>query len=87
MDQKKLIKQAIDFNKNIFNNSFNALVMLQDQTERFSRTILDQAAWIPEEGKSLINEWIDAYKKERDNYKHNADAGFEKIETFFGAAN
>ncbi len=86
MDQTKFIKQTIDFNKNIFNNLFNATVMLQDQAERLSRTLLDQVSWIPEEGKGLVNEWIEACKKERENYKHKADAGFQQIETFFGGA-
>ncbi|MFZ5569615.1 MAG: hypothetical protein ACOZF0_04385 [Thermodesulfobacteriota bacterium] len=86
MDQQKFIKQSIDFNKNVFNNLFNAAVMFQDQAERVSRTFLDQVTWIPEEGKSLVNEWIEAYKKERENYKTKAEAGFKQMEAFFGAA-
>lgn len=83
MDQKKLFKQMIDFNKATFNNSFNALVMLQDQMERVSSTILDQAAWLPEDGRKAVNEWVDAYKKGRENFKKVVDDGFDKLDDFF----
>ena len=34
MDQKKIAKQMVEFNKSVFDNSFTAMTALQDQTEK-----------------------------------------------------
>jgi hypothetical protein len=83
MDQKQLFKQMLDFQKTTFDNSFNAMVMLQEQTEKASVTLLDQATWLPEEGRKAIDEWIAAYKKGREEYKALVDENFKKVEEFF----
>lgn len=83
MDQKMLLKQMIDFNKAAFDNSFSAMVTLQEQTERMANTLLDQATWLPKEGKKAIQDWVNAYKKGRDDYKKTVDENFKKVEDFF----
>jgi hypothetical protein len=37
MDQKQIFRQMVDFNKGAFNNAFNAMVMVQDQTETLAK--------------------------------------------------
>ena len=83
MDQKQLFKQMLDFQKTTFDNSFNAMVLLQEQTEKASVTLLDQATWLPEEGRKAIDEWIAAYKKGREEFKTLVDENFSKVEDFF----
>ena len=83
MDQKQLLKQMIDFNKAAFDNTFNAMIMLQEQTEMMANTMLDQATWLPEEGKRAIKEWVKAYKKGREDFKKTVDENFTKVEDFF----
>ena len=83
MDQKQLFKQMLDFQKTTFDNSFNAMVLLQEQTEKASVTLLDQATWLPEEGRKAIDEWIAAYKKGREDFKALVDENFSKVEAFF----
>ncbi|MCK7511598.1 MAG: hypothetical protein MZV70_51175 [Desulfobacterales bacterium] len=51
MDQKQIAKQMIDFNKAAFDNSFNAMAILQDQIEKMASTALEQNNMIPAEGK------------------------------------
>ena len=82
MDQKQIFKQMIDFNKGAFNNAFNAMVMVQDQTENMANTMMNQATWMPEEGKKAIKEWVDAFKKGRETYKKSVDEAFKKVEEF-----
>ena len=86
MDQKQLLKQMVDFNKAAFENTFNAMVMLQEQAERTATTLLDQATWLPEEGRKAINDWVAAYKKGREDYKKMVDESFLKVEEFFSGA-
>ncbi|MEW6374720.1 MAG: hypothetical protein AB1502_02890 [Thermodesulfobacteriota bacterium] len=83
MEQKQLIKQMIDFNKTTFDNTFNAITMLQDQAERMVNMFLEQATWAPEEGKKVLNEWINTFKKGREDFKKAMDESFKKVEDFF----
>ena len=83
MDQSQMLKQMIDFNKATFDNSFSAMVMLQEQTEKMVNTFLEQATWLPEEGKKAINEWTKAYKKGCEDFKNSVDENFKKVEDFF----
>lgn len=83
MDQKQLFKQMFDFNKAAFDNTFNAMVMLQEQTERIAHTMLEQATWLPEDGRKAIMDWVEAYKKGRENFKRVIDDSFQKVEEYF----
>lgn len=85
MDQKQVLKQMIDFNKAAFDNTFNAIVMLQDQAESSSNTLLAQATWLPKEGKKAIDEWVKTCKTGREAFKKSVDESFKKVEDFFKA--
>ena len=86
MDLLKLTKQMIDFNKASFDNSFNAMVLLQEQTEKMVNTFMDQAAWLPGEGKKALNEWVETVRKGREDFKKVVDQGFGKVEDYFAEA-
>lgn len=83
MDQKQVLKQMIDFNRAAFNNTFNAFVMLQDQAESMSNTLLTQATGLPQEGKKAIEELVKNCKTGRDTFKKTVDESFNKVEGFF----
>ncbi len=85
MEQKLMARQMIEFNKNVFDNSFSAMSALQDQAEKLMLNILDKAVWFPEEGKRTINEWITSYKKSRDDFKAAADESYKKAADYFVA--
>jgi uncharacterized coiled-coil DUF342 family protein len=82
MEPKDIAKQMIEFNKATFDNTFNAMILLQDQAERMANTILEQSTWLPEEGRKAINEWVKTYKKGREDYKKAIDESFKKVEEF-----
>lgn len=83
MDQKKMFKQMIDFQKSTFDNSMNAMTTLQEQGEKMTMAFLDQAHWLPAEGKKAIKDWIDAYRTGRETFKKTVEDNFSKVETFF----
>ena len=86
MDQKKMLKQMIDLNNAAFNNSFNTMVTLQEQMEKATMALIDQAAWLPEEGKKVVRDWIGAYRDGREKFKASMDENFKKVEEFFKTA-
>ena len=83
MDQKKILKQMFELNHAAFNNSFQMFSTLQDQIQRFTQTALNQAEWLPAEGRNAIENWVAGYKTGRDNFKKQVDEGYQKVEKYF----
>jgi polyhydroxyalkanoate synthesis regulator phasin len=79
MDTTWMAKQMIDFQKTAFDNTYQATVMLQDHMEKVTNTMIEQAAWVPEESRRLGNQWIETCKKGRDELKTIADNNFNKL--------
>ncbi len=86
MEPKKMAKQMLNFYKSTFDNSFSALLMLQDQMQRMSAMFIEQTTALPEEGKKALNEWIKAYKKGCEEFKKAVDENFKRVDSFFGEA-
>ena len=83
MEQKELLKQMIEFNKTTFDNAFNTIVMMQNQTEQMVNSFMNQSSWLPEEGGKALNEWVNAYKKARDNFKKAIDESYKRVQDYF----
>jgi hypothetical protein len=83
MEPNLMLKQMLDFNKTAFDNSFNAMLMIQEQNAKMVNTFLEQANWMPEEGKKLLRDWVDAYKKGCENFKKAADENYKKVDDYF----
>jgi len=80
MKTEKLAEQIIGFHRTTFDTSFNAMAMLQEQTEKMLNTSLEQTFWIPMEGRRMIDEWLESYKRGRDDFKKAIDENFQKID-------
>jgi len=87
MEQFNAIKQMVQFNKNAFDQSYNAMDMLRKQNEKMTSSFLDQATWLPEEGKKAVNEWMQLYKKGCNDYKKTADQNYKDVEKLFAGFN
>ncbi len=80
MEATKFTKQALGFQRTIFDNSFNAMTMIQDHTERMMNGYLDQLPWVTPEGKKSLQTSIDMAKRMRDDFKKSIDDGYGKME-------
>ena len=83
MEQSRIAKQVIEFQRAGFDNTFTAMTMLQDQTERMVNMFLEQATWLPDQGKKALNEWVQSCKKGREQFKKTVDESYKKVEDFF----
>jgi polyhydroxyalkanoate synthesis regulator phasin len=83
MDPKQIAKQMIVFNKTAFDNNFQAMKALHEQTERLVNKFWEKSPLFPEEGKKAISEWMKASKKGSDDFKNIVDENFKKVEDFF----
>lgn len=82
MEPQKIAQQMINLYKAGFDNTFNAMVMLQEQMERMTARTWEQTTWLPEEGKKVFTEWVKAYKKGGENFKKTVDENFKTLEGF-----
>jgi hypothetical protein len=83
MDTGRIAKNMIKFNKTAFENTFHAMTILQEQTERTIGYRLQQAPLLPAEAKTAISDWLGAYRKGREDFKAAMDESYKKVEDFF----
>lgn len=83
MEQFNAIKQMVQFSKNAFDQGYNAMETLRKQNEKITNSVMDQATWLPEEGKKAVNEWMQLYKKGCDDFKKTADQNYRNVEKLF----
>ncbi len=79
MNSTQLAKQILDFQKTTFDNFFNAAVMVQDQGEKLTNAAFEQATWLPEENKRLMDQWLSMAKKGRDDFKSALDENYNNV--------
>jgi polyhydroxyalkanoate synthesis regulator phasin len=83
-----IAKQIIDFNKAAFDNTFDAIKILQESMEKTVKEFTEKADMFPDEGKKVIIDWVETCKKGRTDFKSAIDDNFKTVENIFvGAAN
>jgi hypothetical protein len=87
MENKKIAKQMIDYNKAAFESGYDTIYMLQEQTTKALDNMLQQAPWLPAQTKSFINEWVGIYKKVTNDFKEAVDQNYSKMEEFLTSDN
>lgn len=80
MHSAVMIKQILDFNKNAFDNSFNAVVAVQEHAEKMARVFWEKSSFFPEEGKKVVGDWVTAYRNGLDEFRANVDSRFKLVE-------
>ncbi len=83
MDQKQSVKEMMDFNKRAFDNAFNTLSSLQDETESLMERFMEKSTWITPEGKKIFNQMVDSYRKGRSDLKTLTDENYRKTSEYF----
>ncbi len=57
--------------------------MVYEQNEKMVETFLNQATWMPAEGKKVIEEWLAAYRDGCNDFKKMVDDNYAKVEAYF----
>ena len=82
MENKDLVKQMVELQKTSFENSFNMLITVQDQMEKMVNSFVEQAPWLPAEGKKAISNLVITYKKGREDFRKVVDDGYKKVDEY-----
>ncbi len=83
MDQKQIAKQMMEFKQYAFDSTFSAMTLFQEQTEKMINFYLEQATFLPKEGKKMVSEWLNSAKTGREFFKKMMDDGFKTAESHF----
>ncbi len=86
ISNSKIGLQLLDFQKSAFNNGYNTIVKIQEQSEKIADSFLKENSSIPAESKKLINEWRGAAKKGQAEFKKTVDDSFKKAESLLADA-
>lgn len=86
MNQFFFAKQILDFNRTAFENTFGAMCMMQEQSEKMVNTFVEQAEWIPGEGKKAISDMAAFFRKGCTEFKKAVDENFVRVESYFEQA-
>ena len=86
MNTSKISLQVLDFQKSAFNNTYNTLLKIQEQSEKIADSLIKDNTTIPDEGHRTLDELRLFCKKGQDEIKKTIDDGFVKVESFFSDA-
>ena len=85
MDAMQVTKQMISFQKQTINNFQNAWDMAQTQTSNAMDKMIDQATWMPSEGRQALENWRSLMKQERERFTAYVDQSFSIYEKMLTA--
>ena len=80
MEANPITKQVLDLQKGAFSSWYGAMSSLQEQAALTVDTMLNQATWIPDEGRQAILSWVSAWKSEGDRFKTYVEECYSDLE-------
>jgi hypothetical protein len=69
------IRNIMDYHKNMFDNTFNAMMSMDERYGQRLRKLVDYA-WLPDTSKKMILEVADIYHKGWQSFKKAADESY-----------
>lgn len=82
MNSVTMIEQILDFNKRAFDDNFNAMIAVQEHTEKIVFDFWRKSEYFPEEGKKVVGDWLQNYKDALDEFKASVDSRFKFVEDY-----
>ena len=73
-------KEAVEFQKTLFDDSFNLLVKYSDNVENIATSLIDRYGNVPEQVKGNIDDLTKKAKEGRNQIKKLVDDNFQNIE-------
>lgn len=78
----KLIQEMTSLLKSNVENSFHALNMMQEQSEKITNLMLEQGQNLQNEGKKFMEQWLGCLKEGQAEYQKNLQEQIAQLENF-----
>lgn len=82
----QIARKMIDFQKESLLSYYDAASAMQHQTASTLDQMLNQAGWIPNEGRKAISAWMDTYQEGQDRFKACVENSFALLDLYFNEA-
>jgi len=86
MEPSEIAKQTLNISRVTFDNTFNAMLLLQEQAQKIIDIYLHQMLVFPEEGKRVSDTWMEACRTTREELKKVVENNCEMYASFFKGA-
>ena len=83
MEPSEIAKQSLHLSKVTLDNTFNAMLLLQEHVQRMIDIYLHQMLVFPEEGKRVADTWMKAFSTNREELKKVVERNHEVFASFF----
>jgi hypothetical protein len=77
------MQEWLRFQKMTLDHSLQTMSQLQEYMTKQITACIEANPLLPGEGKKLITDWIEAYRRGCDELKSRVDASYAKAEAFF----
>lgn len=74
---------VIELQRKTFDNTLKGVGKLQDQTGKMLHKMAQNSAWVPDEGKQVVDEWNKATHRGREEFKKTMDKSFDLLAKYF----
>ena len=83
MEPSEIAKQSLHLSKVMLDNTFNAMLLLEEHVQRMIDIYLHQMLVFPEEGKRVADTWMKAFSTNREELKKVVEKNHEVFASFF----
>jgi polyhydroxyalkanoate synthesis regulator phasin len=77
-------KEIVGLWKSTMENSLQSMSLLQNQSEKVTKMMMEQGMHAQEEGKKFFDQWLESVKKSQQDFQVQLQSQFEKLEQFLG---
>ncbi len=74
-----MTKKMIDLQRVSVEGWIGNMIAFWEQTGSMLNSILNQSAWIPDEGKKVVRDWIDTNKRGCETLKDAVNNGYNSL--------
>jgi hypothetical protein len=79
MEPTKIAKEIMGLQRTLFDNTYDAVTAMQDNSENMINNFLNQFPWVNEDAKKPFNDSVTFIKKAREDSRKTIDQGFDKL--------
>jgi len=83
MNSTFMIRQTLEANKKIFEESFNAMSAFQEHAENMMRLLWGRSLFLPPENNKIRDDWGSHCKNCLEEFKKSIDLRFKLMEDYF----
>ena len=83
-DQQKVAQEIYDLHKNYWMTTTDLMTSWQKQNERVWNILLDQGLLTHQEGRKMLQEWLNGVKQTQEKYNTLMEDSWKKAEGAFG---